>query len=148
MTLIREILACILGLICGSATAAGVVALISSLGIIPRIVGKSSTAKHIKLYENMLLVGATLGSIFVIFETNLNLGNQTFLQGGFLIIAGVFIGIFVGCLAAALAEVIQIWPILYRRTKVKHGMNITMTFFAIGKMAGGLYFFLMMKYLV
>lgn len=143
MILIREVLACALGLLFGSGTAAGVLALLSSLGVIPRIVGKSSTAKHILLYEDFLLVGAGLGSVFVILELDIS-----FLGAWFLVIVGVFAGIFVGCLAAALAEVIQIWPILYRRSNTKHGIYISMTCFAIGKLAGGLYFFLMIKYLV
>lgn len=143
MILIREILACGLGLLFGAGTAAGVVALISSLGVIPRIVGKSSTAKHILLFEDFLLVGAGLGSLFIILELDL-----VFLGVWFLVTAGIFAGIFVGCLAAALAEVIQIWPVLYRRTNTKHGNNIAMTCFAVGKLAGGLFYFLLIKYLV
>lgn len=143
MILIREILVCVLGLLFGSGTAAGVLGLLSSLGVIPRIVGKSSTAKHILLCEDFLLVGAGLGSFFAILELDIS-----FLGIWFLVIVGIFTGIFVGCLAAALAEVIQIWPILYRRSNTKYGVNISMTCFAIGKLVGALFFFIRIKYLV
>lgn len=141
--LIRELAACILGLIFGGGVAAGVVALVTSIGILPRIVGKSTTAGHILLYENFLIAGATLGSLFVIFEFRIQ-----FLDSWFLVLTGVFMGVFVGCLAAALAEVVQIWPVMFRRSHAKYGVNLAMTCFAIGKLLGGLYYFILLKYQV
>lgn len=143
LMLIREIFVCLLGLIFGGSVAAGVVALISSLGIFPRIIGKSTAAGHILLLENCLIAGAALGCLLAIFEFDLG-----FWGGWFLVFAGIFVGIFVGCLAAALAEVIQIWPVMYRRMKAKYGLSIAMTCFAFGKLAGALYYFLLLKYQV
>ncbi len=141
MTLIRDVLACVLGLIYGGGVATGVIALITGLGVIPRIVGKSTTARHILLYENFLIAGASLGCFLVILELDLRI-----LGSWFLVFAGVFAGIFAGCLSAALAEVIQIWPVLYRRIGAKYGIRIAMTCFAVGKLVGGLYYFLRLKY--
>lgn len=146
--LIREGIVCLLGLICGASIAAGVVALISSLGIIPRIVGKSATARWIMLYEMVLFAGAALGAVLAIYELPLSNWIYPWMQQGILIMGGIFAGIFFGCLAAALAEVIQIWPVLYRRLNMKYGNPLVMTGFAVGKLVGSLYFFLLMKYLV
>ncbi|MBQ8662668.1 MAG: stage V sporulation protein AB [Eubacterium sp.] len=138
--LISKILLGALGLVCGIATAAGVVALVSSLGITPRMVGKSTTAKHILLYEDFIMAGAVIGTIFAVF----NFG-MFFLGTWFLILGGIFAGIFVGCLAAALAEVLQVWPILFRRTHLKYGLGLSMLCFSIGKAFGGLYYFFLLK---
>lgn len=126
----------LLGLVCGAATAAGYFALISSIGIIPRMAGKSSTAIHVMAYENMLILGGTFGTVVSLIE-----GIMLPVGGWLLVVYGILAGSFVGCLAAALAEVLQVWPVLFRRLGLKKGLNIGMFFFAIGKMAGALYFF-------
>lgn len=130
----------ILGLIAGAALAAGVVALISSLGIIQRMVGKSATAEHILIFENALMMGAIVGNTISVFPWLLVPAGAVAS-----IPFGIFAGIFVGCLAAALAEVVQVWPILFRRSGTKHGLNIAMVCFALGKLFGSLYFFLFIK---
>ena len=129
-----------LGLICGMGLAAGVVSLISSLGIIQRMVGKSATADHILVYENALMSGAILGNTISVFPWLLVPAGA--LAG---IPFGICAGVFVGCLASALAEVVKVWPILFRRTNTKSGLGIGMVCFALGKLAGSLYFFLCIK---
>ena len=135
--LISEILLGALGLVCGGATAAGVFALINSVGIVPRLAGKSSTAVHAIAYENAVAAGGAAGNILSVFFT-LPVPAGTWLLGT----AGIFAGIFVGCLAAALAEVLQVWPVIFRRSGLRRGLNAAMFCFAMGKLAGSLYFFL------
>lgn len=138
--LISKIILGVLGLIFGATLSAGTLALISSLGIIPRMVGKSSTAAHILMYENCVMAGAIIGNIITIFpEVSFQVGNWLN------ILFGIFSGIFTGCLAAALAEVLQVWPIIFRRSNTKTGLNLAVISFALGKLAGGLYYFLLMK---
>ena len=48
-------------------------------------------------------------------------------------------GVFVGCLAVALAEVIKTFPIFVMRTKLKWGIPYIALSLALGKMAGSLY---------
>ena len=55
---------------------------------------------------------------------------------------GISAGVFVGCIAAALAEILNTLPILFRRTKIKRGLPWIMTAMALGKMCGGLFYFL------
>ena len=48
-----------------------------------------------------------------------------------------------GCLAVALAEVLNVFPVLFRRANLKNGLGFLITAFAAGKTVGGLvYFFL------
>lgn len=138
--LIKEVVLAVLGLICGVATSAGAFALLTSIGIVPRLAGKSSTAIHVMAYENAIITGGIAGNILsVFFNIPIPIGIWI------LAVFGVFAGIFVGCLAAALAEVLQVWPVIFRRSRLKYGLNIGMFFFAMGKMAGSLYFFLILN---
>ncbi len=136
---IKECILAVIGLLCGAATAAGSFALITSLGIVPRMAGKSSTAVHVIAYENALILGGILGNVLSVCA-GIRLPAGVWL----LVIMGALSGIFVGCLGAALAEVLQVWPVLYRRCGLKRGMNVGMIFFALGKLTGALYFFLVL----
>jgi len=54
---------------------------------------------------------------------------------------GLGAGIFVGCMAVALAEIINVYPIMYRRMKLKIGMEWVLATIAFGKMSGCLFYF-------
>lgn len=126
-----------LGLIFGIAVAAGVFALIAGLGLVPRLAGKTSSAAYIVPLENALIAGGIFGTVISVFtEIPLSLGTW------FLVLYGLFAGIFAGCLSVALAEVLNVFPILFRRVGLKEGLGLGILFFALGKMAGGFYFFL------
>ncbi len=132
----KHLLLGFLGLAAGSAVAAGTFAFIVMLGIIPRIVGKSKTAKEILYYENMVVLGGIAGNLISVFlNIPLPFGRV------FLGIFGICAGIFVGCIAAALAEVTKTFPILFRRMKIKLGLNYVLCFMAAGKLVGGLWYF-------
>ena len=126
----------VIGLISGFAAAAGVFALIASLGLLPRLAGKTSSAAYVIALENAVIAGGIFGSIISIFpDIPLRLG------GWFVILYGIFAGIFTGCLSVALAEVLNVFPIMFRRANLKEGLSIGILFFALGKLAGGLYYF-------
>lgn len=126
----------LIGLAAGSSVAAGTFAFIVMLGIVPRIVGKSKTAKEILYYENMVVLGGIAGNLVSVFLTiPLPFGRV------FLGVYGFCGGIFVGCIAAALAEVLKTFPILFRRMKIKLGLSYVLLCMALGKTAGALWFF-------
>jgi stage V sporulation protein AB len=127
----------IVGLGGGLAISAGVFAFVISIGVIPRLVGKSNTAQQILLYENMILLGGIVGNIVTLGKIPTPFGYWL------LILYGISSGIFTGCLSVALAEILNAFPILFRRTKIKHGLSAIFFAFAIGKSAGSLMYFLM-----
>lgn len=86
--LIREIILAVIGLLCGAATAAGSFALITSLGVVPRMAGKSSTAVHVIAYENAIILGGIAGNILSIFA-----GLKILIGTGLLIVFGAAAGI-------------------------------------------------------
>ncbi len=138
--MVRELVVGVLGLLFGAAAAAGAFALVTGIGVVPRMAGKSATAAHISLYENVLIWGAVLGNIYSV------LSFEGFPVGWWiLVVAGIGAGCFVGSLATALAEVLQVFPILFRRAGLKEGLNMGMLIFAVGKVAGALYAFAFTK---
>ena len=56
----------ILGLLFGIGVAAGVFALVASLGMVPRIAGKTSVAAYVPALENALIFGGIFGCILAI----------------------------------------------------------------------------------
>ena len=50
-------------------------------------------------------------------------------------------GIFVGCIAVALAEILNTFPIIFRRFQIKEGLSWIMLFMAFGKCAGAFWYF-------
>lgn len=134
--LVKEMFLVFIGMICGMAAAAGTFALLTSVGVVPRMAGKSSTAVHIRIYETVLIVGGAAGAVIAIFDKlPVRIGSWI------LPVSGILSGCFVGCLSAALAEVLKVWPVLFRRMGLKAGLYAGMFCFAAGKLAGALYFF-------
>lgn len=125
-----------LGLTAGLAVSAGTFALIVSLKIVPRLIGKGHSASHIFLFENTIILGGICGTIVTAYPNlMLPFGSP------FLILYGLFSGIQVGCLVMALAEIMNVFPIMFRRFGLKTGLKWVITCMAVGKTAGGLWYF-------
>ncbi|MCD8150401.1 MAG: stage V sporulation protein AB [Clostridiales bacterium] len=133
---ITELVLTGLGIICGIAVAAGTFALIAALGIIPRMAGKAAAASRVIALENAVIGGGIFGTVIELFD-----GIPLGLGCWFTVVYGVCAGIFAGCLSTALAEVLHVFPILFRRTKLKTGLNLLVLVFAVGKAAGAFYYF-------
>ncbi len=136
----------------GLLSSAGVFTVLSAVGLIPRFVGSTHSAKEIWLYENMVIMGTISGGIYSVFSEELNLGlwaGRLFTPGIWWILGNIilvaislFAGMFTGCLALAIAEMLDSIPILTRRISFRHGLGIMVLGIALGKMIGSLYFFL------
>ncbi len=125
-----------MGLTSGFAVAGGTFALIVAISVVPRIIGMSRTAREVLRYENMIIAGGIVGNLLTVFpEMPVPLGSPM------LIIFGLGSGIQVGCLVMALAEIMNVFPIVFRRLRLKVGMSWVITFLAVGKTLGGLWYF-------
>lgn len=126
-----------MGLCAGFAAAAGTFAFIIVIGVVPRIIGKSNTAKNLLQYENAIIAGGIAGCILSVFtQMRLPIGRI------FLYIFGFCSGIYVGSLSVALAEILNTFPICFRRLRLKKGMYWVLFSMALGKVCGSLYYFL------
>ena len=61
-----------------------------------------------------------------------------------LIPIGLLIGIFVGCWAMALAEILNVFPIFIRRLKITKYIAVLICAMALGRGVGGVIYFFMM----
>lgn len=136
MTWINHLLLGLVGLAAGGSVAAGTFAFLVMLGVIPRMVGRSKTAKEIMWYENAIILGGICGNLATVFlDIRLPFGHV------FAGLFGIAAGIFVGCNAMALAEALKAFPILFRRMKLKVGLSYLVLAFALGKTLGSLLYF-------
>ena len=134
--LIEHLLLGAFGLICGMAVAGGTFALIVGISVVPRVVFMSKTAKEVIFYENAIMLGGILGNMITVFtELQIPFGRPM------LILFGLGCGIQVGCLVMALAEIMNVFPIMFRRISLKMGMTFVITAMAAGKVIGGLWYF-------
>lgn len=123
----------------GATVAGGYFALISMLGIVPRLTSISKTAKRILSYENALIYGAFAGCLFYSYPIPLWPGHLI------LALTGLFGGVFIGCLAGALAEVVNVIPVFARRANLRKGIPYMIYGLALGKAAGVLLQFFVLK---
>lgn len=162
MDVLENILIAVLGASAGFGVSGGVFTTLIAIGLVPRFAGKTHTAKHIFLYEEMVVFGTLIGGIITVFLPFIKVhewvgddwaSNRMFYEGLFagawypvvgtvgLTIYGLFAGIFVGCLAIAIAEMLDSIPIFARRSKFRHGIGIAILCMALGKTLGSLLYF-------
>lgn len=132
---IEQILFALIGLSAGFVVAGGVFALITSIGVIPRLAGRTHTARYIKKYETSVFLGGTTGCLLSLLDWKLILGQW------FAGVIGIFIGIFVGCMATSLAESLNTTSVFARRVKLHKGIPYVVLSLALGKTIGSLLFF-------
>lgn len=130
-----QIIMAIIGLAGGTVAAGGMVALLIGLGITPRFAGITHTADAILTYEDVTMLGAVAGCVVPLSGVSIPLG------GWGLAVFGVFAGIFLGAWVLALAEMVDIFPIVIRRMKLKMGIPTLIVTIAIAKVLGSLYYF-------
>ncbi len=151
--LLRYVFLSVLGLSFGLMAAGGVFTVLIAVGLIPRFAGKTHTADHVLLYENMVILGTLFGGLVSVYEWGDLVGRTVVQDWGvpymawriagsvFLILYGFFAGIFVGSLAMAIAEMLDSIPIFTRRVGFRHGLGIVVLMMALGKMAGSFVYF-------
>lgn len=125
----------LVGLSAGAAASAGVFALITVIGILPRWAGHTRTARHVSLYEWSVILGGTAGNLIFLLQPSLP--GKEILEAA----AGLFMGIFVGGLIMSLAEVLDVFPILLRRGHIQSGIPWMVLSIGIGKMLGAYLYF-------
>ncbi|HAM81231.1 stage V sporulation protein AB [Ornithinibacillus bavariensis] len=117
----------------GLAVGCGFVAFLTLLGIIPRLIQLSKSLHLVKVYTACIIVGALFG-------TYLSFTVVTWNQPRILLaIWGVFHGIFNGMLAAALTEVLNVFPIISKRINLDNKIIILMMAIVFGKIVGSLF---------
>lgn len=131
----QNILLAFIGLSAGAAVAGGLFSFIIGLGVVSDFADRTHTGECILLYEDSVALGGILGNIFSIYQIAIP-GGQWLAA-----IFGIFTGIFVGCWAMALAEILNMFPIFIRRVKLLQCIPYIILGIALGKGLGALLFF-------
>lgn len=138
----RALFLCLIGISYGALSAAGVFTVFVAVGLIPRFAGRTHTAGHVMLYENMVVLGTVVGCFTSLYPEWFGFLGRSATGGIILqIVYGIFAGIFVGCLALAIAEMLDSIPIFSRRIGFRHGLGLAVLSMALGKLAGALLYF-------
>ena len=116
------------GAVVGSAAAA----FVTLLDIVPRLSQLTNTAKKITLYEKVIVISMSLISFMTLLHKSIKVD--------YLILApiGLILGVFVGMLASALAEVLNVMPVLIRRLNIDGYIYPVLLSIALGKVVGSL----------
>lgn len=130
------------GLCSGTGIAAGTFAFLLVIRVIPRMVQKAKIEHKVIYIENVVFRGLLFGTVLSLFSWKKK-WLLAILGRSILTIYGLSAGIFVGCLAVALAEILDTFPIFFRRLRISEGCTSMMIFvMAVGKLIGSLFFFL------
>ena len=134
-----EIVMMFIGFGAGAAIGLAVTAFIISVGIITKMVNVTGTKKYNNLYQNMILIGITTGTLAMIIDINFHI-NEVWLG-----ILGFFSGVFVGIVAISLVEIINVLPVIKERIRIRTGLVYVVISIALGKMVGSIIYWTVMK---
>lgn len=130
---IRQALIVLIGLSSGFVIAGGIYSFIAMVGVLTRLATRTNTANRVMLYEDMVTLGAAVGNWFYIRPFHLPFGPVL------LAAYGIFAGVFTGCLAIALAEVLNVIPTFTRRIKLNKGLSAIVISMGVAKLIGTLF---------
>lgn len=131
--MITKLIQTVLGFAGGIAVGAGYVAVLTMLGIIPRLIQISKSKRSIKLYTASVIIGTQIGT-FLSFTT-FTLTFPIFVLVGW----GLFHGMFIGMVAAALTEVLNVYPIIAKRIGLSNYVLLLIMAIVFGKIVGSLF---------
>lgn len=131
--MIKALSAMLIGFSGGLSVGAGYVAFLTVLNIIPRLTQLTKSVRYVHYYEAAVIIGAVTGTILSLWDFTLNL---TFILLAFF---GILSGIFNGMLAAALTEVLNVFPILAKRIGMQDGIVYILIALVLGRILGSLF---------
>lgn len=153
----KQIFLGVCGLSFGFLASAGVFTVLVSVGLIPRFAGKMHVARKVFALEEAVVLGTICGGLLSVFSDSVHPGGYILSReifgpqtvavwkwaGQFLLaFGGLFAGMFVGCLALAIAEMLNSIPIFARRIGFRHGLGVAVSAAALGKVTGSLIYFI------
>lgn len=132
-----QIILLIIGISSGAVIASGLSSFIIGLGIVSKFADRTKTADFVLVYEDAIALGAVVGSIWFLYQIEIVWAYYI------MPLIGLCGGIFVGCWAMSIAEVINIFPIFIRRLRLVRYMKYIVLSIALGKGFGMTLMFIM-----
>lgn len=132
LQIFQSTLAVLIGLASGVVVGSGIVAFLVVLNIIPRLVQLTDSRKSIRSYERAVICGALSFTWLDLFDWQLKISWLI------VMVFGLFAGSFVGMLAAALTEVVNVIPIMAKRLGLEAYVIWLLMAMIFGKVFGSL----------
>jgi stage V sporulation protein AB len=140
--ILGKILIAFLAFSAGTVIAGAVFAFITVIGVVPRLAQKTKTIRYVFLYEEAIIFGGLAGAATQFWIIRFPVETVgVVLTTGVAFVFSFCIGVFVGCLAVSLAEILNVIPIMTRRVHIQQGMFLIVLAIAFGKLAGSLLYY-------
>jgi len=130
---LEAVLPAVIGLAGGLAVGSGMVAFLIVLDIIPRLAQIARYYQGVRFFEGAVVLGSVYWTLADFFDW-----TMPFSPAG-TAVAGLFCGCFVGMLAAALTEVINVLPIMAKRLRMGDFILWLLAAMVFGKTFGSLF---------
>jgi stage V sporulation protein AB len=130
---LSSILLIFIGLAGGLAVGGGFIAFLVVLDVIPRLARITRLQSDIKWLEFAVIAGTVFSTLTDFFSWKFRI-----LPVGTVLI-GLLAGMFIGMVAAALTEVLNVFPILARRLQLENFVFHLLMAMVLGKVAGSLF---------
>jgi stage V sporulation protein AB len=130
---IESCIAIFIGIAGGIAVGSGMVAFLVMLDIIPRLAQITRSHSYVRVYEAAIVFGSLVFTIMDFWNVRLTIWPVL------TAVIGLFAGGFIGLLAAALTEVVNVIPILAKRIGIGGYMVGLLTAMVLGKVLGSLF---------
>ncbi|WP_183108685.1 stage V sporulation protein AB [Thermohalobacter berrensis] len=130
--MIQKLFLAFFGLSGGVVVGSSFAAIVTLLDIVPRLSQLANSTHKISLYEKVITVSVVTVSLLYFLNITLNINKIILLA------IGLVMGIFIGLLAAALAEVLNVIPVLVRRFSIINHLYYVLMSMAFGKIIGSL----------
>lgn len=122
------------GIVIGSATAS----FLTILDLVPRLAQITNSSSKIRIYEVLIVIATASLTLMDLLNINLSINRYITIP------IGLVLGIFVGLFASALAEVLNVIPILSKRAGVQKHIHIILASIIAGKVMGSLFHWLIL----
>lgn len=119
----------------GAIIASAIFAFIIAIGLLPRIIYKADVQKYVYFFESLIVIGALFGVLIIEYEWSFNIPLIINIYTFFIA------GIFTGCLAMSIAEVIDVIPVVVRRFNLYKHVTLLIVCIGLGKGIGSFIFY-------
>lgn len=130
---IFNIIELVIGFSSGIIIGGAFIAILTFLGIIPRLIQLSKVEHLVHSFSAAVVFGTLFGTYLSFTPITVDLHVIT------LMVWGIFQGIFNGMFAAALAEIINVFPLLSKRIGLEKYMLFLLMAIVFGKICGSLF---------
>lgn len=122
------------GVLVGGAMAA----FVTLIQIFPRFVQLIEKEEYLKFFEDIFVFSSVLFSIIYFSNFSINVGKLM------IVIIGLIIGTFLGFFSSALAETLNVLPVIAKKFKIKKRFGLVVIALLLGKTLGSLYYFIIL----